>query len=93
MPMQIQRPATVYFLWDDSDVRALFDDLSAAGWLCTLTVAGGAWQVGLQNTAAKQLVTAPTTSVVVSDLVNVFAQTVAEFNAANPDHAIEEPGS
>ena len=90
MPMQIQRPANVYLLWDDSDVRALFDDLSAAGWLCTLTVAGGAWQVALQNTAAKQLVTAPTTHVVVSDSVTVYAQTVAEFNAANPDHMIEE---
>jgi hypothetical protein len=89
MPLQIQRPATVYLLWDDAEVRALFDDLSAAGWLCTLTVAGGAWQVALQNTAARQLVTAPTTHVVVSDSVTVYAQTVEEFNTAHPDDQIE----
>lgn len=89
MPLQIQRSANVYLLWDDADVKALFDDLSGLGWLCTLTVSGGVWQVGLQNTAARQLVTAPTTSVVVSDSVTVYAQTVEEFNTAHPDDAIE----
>ena len=89
MTLQIQRSANVYLLWDDADVKALFDDLSGLEWLCTLTVAAGVWQVALQKAATRQLVTAPTSSVVVSDGVTVFAQTVAEFNAAHPDDQIE----
>ena len=93
MPLTIQRSATVYLLWDDADVKALFDDLSGSGWLCNLTVADGVWQVALQKSSARQLVTAPTSSVVVSDGVTVFTQTVQEFNTANPDTVIEELGS
>lgn len=97
MPLQIQRTATVYRLWDDDDVHALFEDHAAAGWLCTLTCMGDGsgltWQVSLQNSAARQVITAPTSSVVVSDQVTVQAQTVAEYNAANPGNTIEGQGS
>lgn len=89
MPLTIQRTATVYLLWDDADVKALFDDLSGLDWLCTLTVANGVWQVGLQKSATRQLITAPTSGVVVSDGVTVYSQTVEEFNAAHPESAIE----
>jgi hypothetical protein len=51
------------------------------------------WQVNMQKAATRQQITAPLTEVVVSDLVSVQAMTVAEFNAAYPDDAIEEPGS
>jgi hypothetical protein len=47
----------------------------------------------MQNSATRQQLTVPLTDVVVSDLVSVQAMTVAEFNAAHPDDAIEEPGS
>jgi len=92
MPLQIQRTATVYRLWDDDDIHALFEDHADAGWLCTLTClkdTAVVWQVSLQNTAARQFVTAPKSSVVVSDLTTVVAQTVSEYNAANPDNMIE----
>jgi flagellar basal body rod protein FlgC len=46
-------------------------------------------QVALQNTQTRQLVNAQLTDVVVSDLVTVEAQTVAEYNVAHPDNAIE----
>ena len=97
MPLQIQRTATVYRLWDDGDVHELFEDHAAVDWLCTLNCAKDSgvvvWQVGLQNTAARQVVTATRDHVVVSDLVTVVAQTVAEYNAANPGNMIEESGS
>lgn len=88
MPLTIQRTATVFLLWQDADVKALFEELSGKGWLCTLTLAGE-WQVALQHSASRQLVTAPTSSVVVADPVGVFAQTVEEFNADNPAYQIE----
>jgi len=90
MPLQIQRTATVYLLWDDSDIKALFEGLSAAGWLCTLTIVDGVWQVALQHSANRVLVTAPRSSVVISDGLTVAAQSVDEFNTANPGHRIEE---
>jgi hypothetical protein len=93
MPMVIQRTATVYRLWDHNDFAALFDDHANAGWLCTLTAQKPAdvvvKQVALQNTQTRQLVNAQLTDVVVSDLVTVEAQTVAEYNVAHPDNAIE----
>ena len=96
MPLQIQRTATVYQLWDDSDVQALFEDHAEAGWLCTLTCLKDTvvrWQVSLQNSATRQLVSAPRTDVVVSDLVTVESLTVSAYNTANPAHTIEEPSS
>lgn len=96
MPLQIQRTATVYRLWDDDDIRALFEDHAGAGWLCTITCLKDTvvvWQVSLQNAATRQLVTANRDGVVVSDLVTVQAQTVSEYNAANPGNTIEEQGS
>jgi hypothetical protein len=93
MPLQIQRTATVYRLWDDDDVNALFEDHATADWLCTINCAKEdgvvVWRFGLQNTAARQVVTATRDHVVVSDLVTASAQTVADYNAANPDNLIE----
>jgi hypothetical protein len=95
MPLVIQRSATVYRLWVQSDVSALFEDHAAAGWLCTLTCVPPdmVWQVAMQKAATRQQITSPLTEVVVSDLVSVQAMTVADFNAAYPDDVIEEPGS
>jgi hypothetical protein len=95
MPLVIQRSATVYRLWVQADVSALFEDHAALGWLCTLTCVPPdmAWRVSMQRSVTRQLIIAPLTEVVVSDLVSVQAMTVAEFNAAHPDDAIEEPGS
>jgi hypothetical protein len=95
MPLVIQRSAKVYRLWVQADVSALFEDHAAVGWLCTLTCVPPelVWQVAMQKAATRQMVTAPLTEVVVSDLVSVQAMTVAEFNAAYPNDAIEEPGS
>lgn len=93
MPLIIQRTATVYRLWDDDDLRQLFEDHAAADWLCVLNCGKEdgqvTWQVGLQNTAARQVVTALRDQVVVSDLVTVIAQSVEDYNAANPDNMIE----
>ena len=95
MPLVIQRSATVYRLWVQSDVSALFEDHAALGWLCTLTCVPPelVWQVAMQKAATRQQITAPLTEVVVSDLVSVQAMSVAAFNTAYPDDAIEEPGS
>jgi hypothetical protein len=95
MPLVIQRSAAVYRLWVQSDVSALFEDHAAVGWLCTLTCVPPemVWQVAMQKAATRQQITAPLPEVVVSDLVSVQAMSVAEFNAAYPDDAIEEPGS
>ena len=95
MPLVIQRSAKVYRLWVQSDVSALFEDHAALGWLCTLTCVPPelVWQVAMQKAATRQQITAPLTEIVVSDLVSVQAMTVAEFNMAYPDDAIEEPGS
>lgn len=97
MPLQIQRTATVYRLWVDEDVKALFEDHAAAGWLCTMNCAKDGdqvvWQVSLQNTAARQLATATTHQVVVSDLVSVQPMSLLEYNLAHPENVIEEPGS
>lgn len=89
MPLQIQRTANVYLLWDDGDVKLLFEELSAADWICTLTVVHGVWQVSLQKTATRQHVIAPTSDVVISDGMTVLAQTVEEYNADHPDNMIE----
>jgi hypothetical protein len=97
MPLQIQRTATVYRLWDDDDLKALFVDHLPGGWLTTLTyirdndVAG--FRVMMQNAESRQQVTATLAQVVVSDLVSVVAQSVADYNAENPGSAIQEPGS
>lgn len=97
MPLVIQRTATVYRLWDDDDVHALFEDHASAGWLCTLTCTKSdssvVWQVSLQNSSTRQLVQAPRADVVVSDLVTVEAQTLLAYNLAHPDDMIEEQGS
>jgi hypothetical protein len=93
MPMVIQRSATVYTLWDRDDLDACLDDHANAGWLCKLHVLkddeGVVRTVSLEKAATKQSVQAPTTHVVVSDLVTVEALTVLEYNIANPDNQIE----
>lgn len=97
MPVTITRTAEVYRLWDDSDVRALFDSHAQAGWLCTLSAFTEdgvvVWQVQLQLSALRQLITAGLADVIVSDTVTVQAMSLADYNAANPDHVIEEPAS
>lgn len=93
MPLQIQRTATVYRLWDDDDIHALFEEHAAAGWLCTLTCLKDSvvrWQVSLQNSATRQLVTAALGEVIVSDLVTVQAQSVDDYNAGHPNDMIEQ---
>lgn len=93
MPLEIQRTALVYRLWDDSDVADLFNDHAEADWLCSMTCGkeGEAvvWQIGLQNSAARQHVTATREQVVVSDLATAYSQSVEDYNAANPDNMIE----
>jgi hypothetical protein len=97
MPLQIQRTANVYQLWDDDDLKSVFVDHLEAGWLTTLTyttVDGvAAFRLTMQNAESRQLVNASLDDVVVSDLVTVIAQTVDEYNEANPNNTIEEPGS
>lgn len=94
MPLQIQRTATVYRLWDSGDVTALFEAHAADGWVCQTTCHKDGdsltWVVSLQKSDTRQLVTATLSDVVVSDLVTVYAQTVGDYNAANPDQPIEE---
>ena len=93
MPLQIQRTATVYRLWDDQDLAELFDSHAAAGWLCSVSCGLEdqvvVWRVGLQHTANRVHVTALREGVVVSDGTTLVAQTVAEYNTANPDNMIE----
>lgn len=94
MPLQIQRTASVYRLWDDHDLWELFSVLAATGWVCTVTAAGAEpVSVQLQSTSTRQLVSATRSQVVVSDGVTVVAQSLGEFNAANPTNSIEESGS
>lgn len=93
MPLIIQRTATVYRLWDDEDVHALFEDHAAADWLCTLNCGKESdvvtWRVAMQHTANRQVVAALRDEVIVSDLVTVIAQSVQDYNEANPDNTIE----
>jgi hypothetical protein len=93
MPLEIQRTALVYRLWDDADLAALFEAHADADWLCTMTCGKEdgvvVWRVGLQNTAARQHITATRDQVIVSDLSTAFAQTVEYYNAANPGNMIE----
>lgn len=97
MPLQIHRVANVYRLWDDADLKALFADHIGADWLTTLTYVASDGQpdfrLTMQNSKTRQIVTATLSDVIVSDFVTVFAQTVAEYNAAYPDNVIEEQGS
>ena len=97
MPLVIQRTASVYRLWNDDDVRELFESHANAGWLCTVTCIkdgdGVVWQVTLQNSSTRQLVQAPPSDVVISDLVTVESQTLLAYNLSNPNDVIEEPGS
>lgn len=94
MPLQIQRPATVYRLWDEADRTALFEAHALVGWLCQATCLkegdGIKWQASLQKSDTRQLVTASLSEVIVSDLVTVESQTVEAYNSANPDNPIEE---
>lgn len=97
MPLQIQRSALVYRLWDDADLKELFADHIGADWLTTLTYVmdNGEpdFRLTMQNSKTRQIVTATLSDVIVSDFVTVMAQTVSEYNAANPEHTIEELGS
>jgi hypothetical protein len=98
MPLTIQRTASVYRLWDDDDLRTCFADHASVGWVCSLVCyqenGQTVWSVRLQNNDTRQLLSIPADDgVVVSDLVTVQTQTLLEYNAANPDNMIEEPGS
>lgn len=94
MPLQIQRTATVYRLWDEADAKAVCEDHAREGWLAEwkcIRQDGGLllWVLSLQKTATKQLVSAPESHVIVSDFATVVAQTVEEYNDANLDNMIE----
>lgn len=97
MPLEIQRTALVYRLWDDADLKDLFEDHAAADWLCALTCSKETgsveWVVSLQLSAARQLITATRDEVIVSDLVTVTKMPLVEYNAAHPENTIEESGS
>jgi hypothetical protein len=90
----------VYLLSNPSDLWAVFEDHLPAGWLTTLTYCKEKetdpeplFRLTMQNAETRQIVTTSLSGVVVSDLVTVIAQTVAEYNAANPTNTIQEPGS
>lgn len=93
MPLTIQRSATVYRLWEDSDMRECFADHALTGWVCSLVCAkendATVWAVRLQNADLRQIVSASVGDVIVSDGVTVQALTVADYNTANPDNQIE----
>lgn len=88
MPIQIQRVANVYQLSDNTDLRTCFEDLGAAGWVCSLICSADGWVVRLQHNEKKQLIPATLSDVVVSDGVTVEATSVADYNTANPDNQI-----
>lgn len=93
MPLTIQRTATVYRLWDDADLRDCFTDHAELGWVGSLVCAKETdtvtWVVRLQHSELRQLISASLEDVVVSDGVTVQAQTVTDYNTANPDNQIE----
>jgi hypothetical protein len=84
----------VYRLWDDDDLRELFASHADEGWVCSLVCGQEGseitWAVRLQNNTSRQLLSASLSDVVVSDLVTVVAQSLDDYNAANPDAKIEE---
>lgn len=99
MPIQIQRTATVYRLWNTDDLWAVFADHFDAGWATTLIYckadesAAPAFRLTLQHSETRQIKTAALDEVLVSDLVTVQVMTVAAYNAEHPETTIEEPGS
>lgn len=97
MPLTITRTATVYRLWDNDDLRELFNTHAPSGWVCSLVChyedGATVWGVRLQNNDTRQLLSAHLDHLVVSDLVTVTTQTVADYNLANPEQPIEELGS
>jgi len=90
MPINISRPVSVYLLWDNTDLRDCFEDLAAAGWLCSLAATGSpvVWSVQLQHNTNRIQVSASLDDLIVSDGVSVEVQSVAAFNAANPGNEI-----
>jgi len=90
MPIQISRPVTVYRLWDNDDPRESFAVLAASGWLCSLAATSSpvVWSVQLQHNTNRIQLAAQVDDVIVTDGISVDVQTLADFNAANPDNEI-----
>lgn len=90
MPIQINKPVTVYRLDDNTDLRECFTVLAAAGWLCNLSADGDpvVWSVLLQHNKKRQQVSASTDDVVVWDGATPIVQTLADYNAENPGNRI-----
>lgn len=90
MPIQINKPVTVYRLWDNSDLRHCFESLTVSGWLCSLAASGSpaVWSVQLQHNTHRLQASATLNDVILTDGVLVEVQTVEAFNAANPDNQI-----
>jgi len=84
MPIQISKPVTVYRLWDNDDLRAVFAALAQAGWLCSLAASNDPveWVVHLQHNTRRVQVSASVDDVLVWDGTTVVTETVDEFNAA-----------
>jgi hypothetical protein len=92
-PLQIQRIATVYRLWDDDELRQCFSDHAAVGWACTLVCFNDGqekWEIRLQHNEQKQLLSGDLDGVVVSDMVTVEVMSLMAYNLAHPDNVIGE---
>jgi len=90
MPLTINRPVSVYQLSDNDDLRACFEALAAAGWLCSLVAHDDpvVWDVRLQHNANRSQVQATLDDVIVTDGSSVEVQSVDKFNVANPGNKI-----
>lgn len=89
MPIQVNKPVTVYRLFDDTDLRDCFTALAESGWLCSLVAEPGVvWSVRLQHNKNRVQVSADPDGVLVWDGVTPVAQSVADFNTDNPGNRI-----
>lgn len=99
MPLQINRPVTVYRLWNMDDVRECFSVHAEAGWLCSLVCYPDEdrrgklkkpdvqWGVRLQQKRTQ--IAATLDQVLLSDLTTVTVMSLADYNAEYPDDQIE----
>lgn len=99
MPIEINRPVTVYRMWDMDDVRQCFEAHAESGWLCSLVcypdedhkgkpkTVTAVWGVRLQQKRTQ--IAATTDQVLLSDLTTVTAMNLADYNAEYPSDQIE----
>jgi hypothetical protein len=95
MAEDVMRPAKAYRLWDSADRDELCDSHAQVGWVCqveTVSVNGGLSRtVLLQNNTTKQAIKATRDKVIVSDLTNVEALSVTDYNQLYPNSQIQPP--